>query len=479
MSPVPAGFELLRFEAWPASAGVALVELDGRFFGAEPDRPRLLVESRGRAREMPAISVGLRPWSASFAVPLDVLSDPEASFSLVPGRGPLIGLPEPEHTAGGEDRYVHVARTANDLRRRIVDLEEEAQAAATRAATDKEEADRRFAEAQAAATRRYDAAQAEAERRFEEAEAAAAQRLAEVSAERDHLASELETTRAALAEATARAEAAERSAAESAQWAAAAEETTRTARADAERERDEARAEADAAADEAERLEARVLAAEDGTRRARRELRDARAELEAVRRESRMPHAPAAAAGAQRSTRIITDADVEDDDEDDEDAPSTDPDLRIVTNGEDPRAGDVSPAARDLRLVDEPAEPEAFEPLPPRDDLTVEWAAGDADTAPTEPVVVPDPTQQMDPVVIGDADTTASLFEDDLPLEPAQTDETPALDPAAVGARLIRPAEVANRRALDLILSPRVVVVGLFTLLVVLFALIILGAGPF
>src|SRR3712207_8761585 len=52
--------------------------------------------------------------------------------------------------------------------------------------------------------------------------------------------------------------------------------------------------------------------------------------LEAARRESRVPHAPAAAAGTHRATRIITDADL------------------------DEAEAEGSPTARDLRLVDAP-----------------------------------------------------------------------------------------------------------------------------
>jgi hypothetical protein len=56
MSPAGASFEVLRFEAIPAAAGVAVLELDGRFAGALPERPpRLLVEASDGATELPAV----------------------------------------------------------------------------------------------------------------------------------------------------------------------------------------------------------------------------------------------------------------------------------------------------------------------------------------------------------------------------------------------------------------------------------------
>ena len=134
MSPAPS-FELLRFEATPVTPAAAVVELDGRFTGLDPVRPRLLVGTGGTEHEMPALEVGgapgpgpsdtgsgeppLRGWSASFAIPLAALSDPLASFALVPGRGPLIELPPPSESGNGDDRFVALARTANDLRHRL------------------------------------------------------------------------------------------------------------------------------------------------------------------------------------------------------------------------------------------------------------------------------------------------------------------------------------------------------------------------
>ncbi|HEX8082980.1 MAG TPA: hypothetical protein VF529_01740, partial [Solirubrobacteraceae bacterium] len=127
-------FELLRFEATPVTPAVAVVELAGVFAGQEPTRPRLLVETGGVSREMPALSVSGSPWSAVFAVPLPALSEPAATFSLVPGRGPLIALPAPSDSGGDDDRFVRLARTANDLRHRLGEATETAAAAAERLA---------------------------------------------------------------------------------------------------------------------------------------------------------------------------------------------------------------------------------------------------------------------------------------------------------------------------------------------------------
>ncbi|CAA9465824.1 MAG: hypothetical protein AVDCRST_MAG38-682, partial [uncultured Solirubrobacteraceae bacterium] len=39
MSPAVVSFEVLRFEAVPAAAGLAVLELDGRFADSVPARP--------------------------------------------------------------------------------------------------------------------------------------------------------------------------------------------------------------------------------------------------------------------------------------------------------------------------------------------------------------------------------------------------------------------------------------------------------
>ncbi|HWT93526.1 MAG TPA: hypothetical protein VN238_11050, partial [Solirubrobacteraceae bacterium] len=112
-------FEVLRFEAVPVTGRVAVVELDGDFGGPRPARrPVLVVERRDRTVEAPAADVVEEPWSASFAVPIELALDPRAEWGLSFGRGPLFALPSPT-TVAEEDRYVRLARQANELRHRI------------------------------------------------------------------------------------------------------------------------------------------------------------------------------------------------------------------------------------------------------------------------------------------------------------------------------------------------------------------------
>ena len=262
-----AEFSLLRFEAAPVSAAVALVELDGEFSERAPARVRLLIERGDRGVEVPAItSGGESPWSARFAIALDDLTDDATEFALAPGRGPLIALPTPS-VAGGpdEDRFLRLAREANDLRHRL----DEATAAAdevpaVRAALaserhraeslahEVEEAERAAVSARA---ERDDAVQAS--EAAEEEQAALRRQLRETEARL----TETERERAAL---RARAESADR---------AVADLTNRI----------------DALEDRAREAEAKAVAAEDETRLARRDLRDTRARLETLLREQRHP----------------------------------------------------------------------------------------------------------------------------------------------------------------------------------------------
>ena len=183
MTTALAPFEVLRFEALPTLGGVAILELDGRFLDRPSERPRLLVESRDR-RELPAARVRLEPWSATFAVPLAEL---EGGFTLVPDRGPLIALPSPDVVAeGAGDRFVAMARTANDLRHRL--------AAAQARAEELEVEIRGLDEALVAATDRAETAEAEAER---------------LAGALDDVAARAQAAESSLSEILARAEAAE------------------------------------------------------------------------------------------------------------------------------------------------------------------------------------------------------------------------------------------------------------------------------
>lgn len=204
MAVATVAFELLRFEAHPSGA-VAVLELDGRFSEdlRAPARPRLLVEGSGRPqRELPAIDVTHEPWSATFAVPLDLVSDRGATYALVPERGPLVALPSPDLAAGSDDRYVRLARAANRLRHQLAQ------------ATELEpEADRLRSELEDAA--------AERERLLAEAAAERDRLLAEAAAEHDRLredladaAEEHERLRDGLRSAEARASEAEQRASE-------------------------------------------------------------------------------------------------------------------------------------------------------------------------------------------------------------------------------------------------------------------------
>ena len=248
--------EVLRFETLPATGAVAVLELEGTFDGPAPGRPRLLVEGKGPAREVPAVdAAGGEPWSAAFAVPLAAAADPATAFSLVTGRGPLIALPPPTPAGpgGDEDRYVALARSANELRHR--------------AAVAADAAD-------------------EAVRRAQDAEA-----------ERDRLAAELTAAHEATAAAERRAAEAvdrqEREAREQRETAERELEAQRAAAETARREAEALRAEAEQARAEAEEHRTRLVATEDEVRQSRRELRDTRARLEQLRRERSTPHAPA------------------------------------------------------------------------------------------------------------------------------------------------------------------------------------------
>jgi hypothetical protein len=474
MSPVPS-FELLRFEATPVGPAVAVVELDGRFAGRpEPARPRLLVELDGVAREFPALWVGASPWSATFAVPLGDLES--AAFSLVPGRGPLIGLPAPTFADGGDDRFVRLARTANDLRHRLGEATEHA--------------------------------------------ASAASRFGEVSDERARLETE-------LAAAQERAREAHESALAAREAQAGAEGAAEDAREALTRARDEARAEvaaelarlegeAAAAREELEAVRAslgeqlaeaqeRAIAAEDDARAARIDLRDVRARVEALTREQRTTRIAAARAEVPtatpgdstefRAARLGPEwADgpprPEDASGDPGEAPFADPTSAPFADGaptaEDPTAEPFADEAAGERLDEEAPAPSA---------------RASPDSSPS-----PDPTLPLRPAAdaapttaqLASVDTSPELWSDDTddsvrilrPRTPAgrmrpprvlQTDELEdgPLEPGAVGASVIQAGEGGSRhRAVALVTSPRVIVGGIFLLLIVALVLIFRGVGP-
>lgn len=487
-------FELLRFEATPVGPAVAVVEVDGTFTGPEPVRPRLLVEIRGVASELPALGVGGTPWSATFAVPLDALVDPGASFALVPGRGPLIELPSPTTGGGDDDRFVRLARTANELRHRL------------------------------------DEASAEA--------ASAAERLGSVIEQRDQLAGEVTAAREQLAAAEARAAEAHDAALAAREAQAGAEGEADAARAALARARDEARAEVRAEIESATReaavareerfaSEERAVAAEDDARAARRELKDARARIEALLRQGRTSRTAATRTrvasrtaedhGEFRAARLGAEWADEDEPTDatavvpdagsgSETAPLPDdseavPDAERVTEEEaveDPSAGSESDAS--------PAAPVPSDDPATDDPTTADFPSGDTADLPADDTanLPADDTADLPPddPTTGDLPSTPrsgpGLWSDDEPSvrilrprtragrrrpatavpadEPTDDD---VLEPAAVGARLLRPADVpARRRAAAVATNPRVIVGAIFLLLIIALVLIFAGVGP-
>jgi hypothetical protein len=475
MSPVPT-FELLRFEATPVSETAAVVELDGVFTGVSPARPRLLVESAGASREMPALSAGGEaPWSASFAVPVAALED--AAFSLVPGRGPLIALPSPTPSGGDDDRFVRLARTANDLRRRLGQATESA--------------------------------------------AAAAERLTEVGDENDALTAALEEARAEAAAAEARATEAHDAAVAAREEQARAEGEADEAREALTRAREEARAEvaeelarlSAAVAEAQEQLtaeEERAVAAEDDARAARRDLVEARARIESLQRENRTHRTAAARASVPtatteefRAARLGAEW-AEGADEDDPEA----------ADASDPTAPLPADEATTLLPADDATTPvpsdDATAPLPGGrgdalrsvagdegevDDATAALSAGHESSAgdETAPFDVVGPATQVASAdspsgglwsessssevrILRPRTTAGRRRPAHIPIE--DTDED-VLDPAAVGARLLQPAEVSPRqRAVAIVTSPRVIVGTIFLLLILALVLIFVGAGP-
>jgi len=249
-SAAPA-FEVLRFEAVPGAAGVAVLALTGRFAQGRPARVRLLVERDRQARPqgVDAVEAGGDPWTATFAVPLDVLEGTETRYALEAGRGPLIALPAPTPAGAGDigvDAHVRLARSANELRHRLAAAEDRAAALADESAALRaraEQAEGLSAEAARLAEQARviaERARADADREVDEAK----RRAAEV----------VERAQRVEADAGARVSAAERAASEARAEAADAARRLRELEvraAEAEQDADRARAEADRARAEA------------------------------------------------------------------------------------------------------------------------------------------------------------------------------------------------------------------------------------
>ncbi|MEA2382941.1 MAG: hypothetical protein QOH72_2912 [Solirubrobacteraceae bacterium] len=158
MSPVGAklAFEVLLFTATPGSPDVAVLQLEGRFRAPGRRRlgaPRLLAENAEERVEVGAADGGdavADPdgahWRASFAVPLRVLAG--ATFALAVGRE-LLDLPAPdrdESANGASDLHVRLAREANALRALADEAREAAAAALGRADNERGQRERLEAE---------------------------------------------------------------------------------------------------------------------------------------------------------------------------------------------------------------------------------------------------------------------------------------------------------------------------------------------
>jgi hypothetical protein len=253
-------FEVLRFVAEPVSAGVALLDLEGRFRAGTRRRlgvPRLVAEDADGSRELAPAEAGeavAEPdgslWRATFAVAIDELGG--SVFSLAVGRELLLGLPAPDIAGASGDREVRLAREANALRR-TADEARDAAAAAL--------------------------ASAGAERSAREA---AESELAEVRLARDDLTRRVAGLEEELAQAR-------------------REHAEELVRRDAERETALAGRDQEAA----RAAEERVAEIESEIAEARRALRAARAETEGMRRElERERERAAAAVSAVRRGRV-------------------------------------------------------------------------------------------------------------------------------------------------------------------------------
>jgi hypothetical protein len=491
------GFEVQRFEAAPAHGDVAVVELEGAFAAAPPRRPRLLVERGFGSVEVPAATVADEPWTATFAVALDDVADPSTTYSLIPGRGPVFGLPSPTGMED-EDRYVRLARSANELRHRLNQQTALAEAARERVdavTAERDELDAELERAREALTR--------AERRAEDAE-----RTAEAArAQRDSAeASASERVQKAEQDATAAREELERvrgevRAAEERATTAERDREALGARADAaDRAAAELREQSEAAEARATDLEQQLVMAEDEVRAARRELRDTKARLEAAERSGGEP--------IVRRGRVLDPDDEtlafeasEDEDADTAESPRSPageagddrPRAGVTANGErrdddddgghghgpGPVAGGERGAANGNQASATPAARSAAGRGAVSADRTRATRVWDDPAAAHEDVEDEDLAE--DAVAGEDTDEAAALEDDDTGERPARRPVRHAtgragaevLDPASVGARHIEPSQT-----LPPFLTPARLMVGVALLL--LFAALIailLGAG--
>jgi hypothetical protein len=130
-------FEVLRFAAAPVSAEIALLELEGRFRISSRRRlgvPRLVVGRDGDIHEIAPAAFDeavAEPdgalWRAVYAVALELVED--GAFSLAVGREVLVDLPAPDVAGASTDREVRLAREANALRRTADEARDAAAAA--------------------------------------------------------------------------------------------------------------------------------------------------------------------------------------------------------------------------------------------------------------------------------------------------------------------------------------------------------------
>jgi hypothetical protein len=532
-APAVRAFEVLRFEAVPAEAGVAVLVLAGRYAGsAPPGVPRLLVERGGHGREVAAVTVDALgdELRAAFAVPLDVLGAADATFALVPARGPIIGLPAPSPPAVGDaEGYVRLARAANDLRHRLADAErrrveadDRAEAAETTATTLRartEKAERAAAES--------DRRAAEAVRTSETEVQEAKDRAGRAIADSERLVAE------ARADAVAASEEAERVAGEAREEADAlivgmreelergiaaarahADKRVAAAERDAAAARDEADARATAAGNlvaDAERAASATLGERD------RAVAAARAQAEREFAEERSRLLDEARAAAEREfieerNRLIDEAraaaerelEAQDGDEDD-DAPARPAFdgthaalLARLDDAEDlaerfrTEALEAVALAHDLEARVASAESEARAARHELADArrrapgggggaTSLFAAVDDDppTAPTGPSAPAAPARRPEPSLpapraVPDPPDLVAPITVRRQLRPVGgPDDEEVLAPAQVGARMIRPAESHGRSRL----LPRLAVLGVLLLLIAALALIVLGAG--
>ncbi|HEX8085608.1 MAG TPA: hypothetical protein VF529_15050, partial [Solirubrobacteraceae bacterium] len=288
----------------------------------------------------------------------------------------------------------------------------------------------------------------------------------------------------------------------------AAEQEVAEARATAEREVAETRsAVADelaglrAAAEEAQAqladLEERAIAAEDDARAARLDLRDARARVESLMREHRTARIAAARThvAAASSTEEFRAARLGPDwaeGSEDEEAPNS----SDVSDSPDDSSDDAVPGSSgsEEEGLDGAGEPSDAVP----GSSGTEDERLDAGAPRTQPLVDERPAApELDDTAQLTAVNSPSLWRDDEResvrilrprtragrIRPARVVDDVAprgevLEPAAVGARLMQPAELSpRRRAVAIVTNPRVIVGGIFALLIIALVLIFNGVG--